>query len=102
MGSDRHADPCPVTQDPESDGTVGENPLVDELTASIDKAALLLWRLNQEVGVYSGATMEFSLQLTGEPWPITLCLDADGDVVWPREGELRIVVYADGRLARHP
>lgn len=77
-----------------------DDPIVDELTAAVDKAALLLWRLNNEVGVYSGATMEFSVQLAGEPWPITLCLDNDGDVIWPSEGEIRVVVYADGRLAR--
>jgi hypothetical protein len=80
---------------------VSEDPLLEELTAAVDRAGLLLWRLNHEVGVYSGATMQFSVQLAGEPVPITLRLDDDGDVVWPGEGdEIRIVVYADGRRAR--
>jgi hypothetical protein len=74
--------------------------LVSELTVAVDTAGLLLWRLNQEVGVYSGATMEFSIRLGDQPCPITLRLDADGDVVWPRDDEVRVVVYADGRLAR--
>lgn len=74
---------------------------MEEVAAAVDRAGLLLWRLNQEVGVYSGATMQFSVQLGGKPLPITLRLDDDGDVVWPGEGdEVRVVVYADGRLAR--
>jgi hypothetical protein len=82
---------------------VAEDPIVEEMTAAVDRAGVLLWRLNHEVGVYSGATLQFSVQLAGEPWAVTLQLDEDGDVVWGRPGvddQVRVVVYADGRLAR--
>jgi hypothetical protein len=80
---------------------VDDDPSIEGITAAVDRAGVLLWRLNEEVGVYSGAEMQFSIQLAGEPWPITLRLDDDGDVVWPgEEGQVRVVVYADGRLAR--
>ena len=62
-------------------------------------AGLVLWQLNQDLGLYSGATLTFSIRVGGEPWPIKLGLD-DGDLVWIFADEDRVVVRADGTQAR--
>jgi len=65
-----------------------------------DHAGLVLWQLNQDLGLYSGATLTFSIRVGGEPWLIKLGLDDDGDVVWIFADEDRVVVRADGTPAR--
>jgi hypothetical protein len=79
---------------------MAEHSFDDELVRAVDHAGLVLWHLNQELGVYSGATLSFSIRIDGQPWPITLQLDDDGDVLWAFEDEVRVVVYADGTTAR--
>jgi hypothetical protein len=67
---------------------------------AVDHAGLMLWQLNQDLGVYSGATLSFSIRIEGKPWPLKLGLDDDGDVVWIWNDEMRVVVSADGTPAR--
>jgi hypothetical protein len=73
---------------------------MQEILRAVDQAGLMLWRLNQDLGVYSGATLSFSIRIDGKPWPLKLGLDEEGDVVWIWEEEMRVVVRADGTPAR--
>jgi hypothetical protein len=69
--------------------------IVEHITANVDRCEQTLWKLASETGIRD-VRLSFGIPFGDVSEPITLVVDQDGDVMWDE----RVVVHADGRLAR--
>lgn len=75
------------------------DPYSDARAHALERGARLLWELHQELRVFIGARLDYSVRIADRPWPIALRLDNNGDVLATFGGEDRVILFADGTSA---